>query len=187
MKNPYKDDYSFTPRLSARGRIVDDICYVGDYYILPFDKKQKRKTTWINFGVAFVLLALQILNGCLNQDSSRTAWIVFPYFMIYIPMAYFFMGASTYAQAPVRMQKAHFERGMERMRRSCYGILIFTAISGILDVVYMVLHASQMNAGREILYFVLHLVIIAVVLLFGKSYDRMYGGLHTEASENKLM
>lgn len=187
MKNPYKDDYSFSPRLNAKGRIVDDICYVGEYYILPFDKKQKNKTAIINFCFAIVLFALQILNGCLNQDSSRTAWIVFPYFMIYIPMAYFFMGASTYAQSPLKMQKAHFERGMERMRRSCYGILIFTALSAILDVVYMILHASAMQVGREVLYFALHVVIIAVVLIFGKSYDRMYGGLYTEASENKLI
>lgn len=187
MKNQYKDEYSFHPRLNDKGRIVDDICYVGDYYILPMDKKQKRKTTVINFVFAMLLMALQILNGCLNQDSSRTAWIVFPYLMIYVPMAYFFMGACTYAQAPVRMQKPYFERGMERMRRSCYGILLFTAVSAVLDIVYMVLHGADMHVGREAAYFLLHIVIVAVVLLFGRLYDRMYGSLYTEASDNKML
>lgn len=185
MKNQYKDDYFFHPRLNDKGRIVDDICYAGDYYILPIDRKQKRKTAAINFGFAILLIALQILNGCLNQDSSRTAWIVFPYLMIYVPMAYFFMGACTYAQASVKMQKPHFERGMERMRRSCYGILLFTAISAVLDIVYMVLHGADMHAGREVAYFLLHVVIATVVLLFGRLYDRMYGSLYTEASDNK--
>lgn len=186
IKNYYKDDYSYTPRLSQKGRVVDDICYVGDYYILPFDKKQKKKTIIENFLYVIAILALQILSGCINPDSSRTAWIVFPYFFIFIPIGYMFMGAVEYIRTPLKMQKVQFERSIERMRRSGIGIIIFTVISMVLDIVFMILHASNMNVLREILYFSLHLAIIAVVLLFSRFYNRNYAGILTEPSGNKL-
>ena len=48
IKNRFKDDYSWNARLNGKGRVVDDICYTGYYYILPFSEKEKKKTNWIN-------------------------------------------------------------------------------------------------------------------------------------------
>lgn len=52
IKNRFKDDYSQYTRLSGKGRVVEDICYTGDYYILPFDKDKKKKTGLVNLGFA---------------------------------------------------------------------------------------------------------------------------------------
>ena len=49
-------------RLSGKGRVVDDACYSGDYYVLPFDgneeewKAWRRKTGMVNLTAAVFLL-----------------------------------------------------------------------------------------------------------------------------------
>ena len=72
IKNRFKDDYSWNARLNGKGRVVDDICYTGTYYILPFTEQEKKKSNWLNMAFAAVLLILQVAAGMVNQDSSRT-------------------------------------------------------------------------------------------------------------------
>lgn len=186
INNKYKDDYSWFAKLNGKGRVVDDICYTGDYYVLPFDKEQKKKTNRVNIGYTVVLIALQIAAGMLNQDSSRTFWIVYPYLFIFLPLAYMFVGAVSYYSDPLRMQKAQYETGLARIRRSCIGAMVLTGISAVLDVVYIILHHAEIHMGREILYLLCHILFLAVAFMFGKYYDKTYGGLTTEKSEHKL-
>ena len=51
MIKRFKDDYSWNARLNGKGRVVDDICYTGYYYILPFSEKEKKKTNWIKLSI----------------------------------------------------------------------------------------------------------------------------------------
>ena len=86
IKNRFKDDYSWNARLNGKGRVVDDICYTGYYYILPFSEKEKKKTNWINMAFAAILLVLQVVAGMVNQDSSRTFWVLYPYLFTFLPV-----------------------------------------------------------------------------------------------------
>ena len=52
IKNRFKDDYSWSARLNGKGRVVDDICYTGTYYILPFTEQEKKKSNWLNMAFA---------------------------------------------------------------------------------------------------------------------------------------
>ena len=186
IKNRFKDDYSWNARLNGKGRVVDDICYTGYYYILPFSEKQKKKTNWINMTFAVILLALQVAAGMVNQDSSRTFWVLYPYLFTFLPVFYFLVGAFSYWSDPLRMQKAQYETGIARMKRSCIGSMVMTIISVILDIVYMVIHRGDMQTGKEFLYTGVLIFYIIVCVCFGVYYDRTYAGLRTEQSQNKL-
>lgn len=186
IRNQYKDDYSFVARRTSRDRVVDDICYVGDYYILPFDEKQKKKTSVIVLLFTLLAFGMILLAGLINQDSSRTVWIVYPYLLMFIPVAYMFMGAMTYVRVPLKMQKVQFETGIERCRRSAIGVLIFTAFSMLLDIVYMVVHRADLHWGRELLYAGCHVALVMGIVIFGKYYNKTFSGIRTEKSGNKL-
>ena len=185
LKNSFKDDYSRFLRLNGKGRVVDDICYIGDYYILPLDERQKKKTNLVNIGFAAVFFLIQIAMGMVNQDSSRTFWIVYPYLFIFLPVAYFFVGAASYWSDPLRMQKAQYETGIARMRRSCIGAAFLAVFSAVLDVIYMLQHLGSMRLGRELLYLLCHILFLAAAFLYGKYYNKAYGGLRIEKSEHK--
>ena len=184
--NHYKGDYQMNSRLNARGRVVDDICYTGDYYILKISESEKKKTKLWNFAFSIGIFSFLIIAGLLNQDSSRTAWIVFPYLMIYIPSAYLMRGSIAYVTMPKRMQKIQFDNSIARMKHSGIGILILTLISMCLDILYMFLHYKNINWGRESLYFLAHVLILALTFLFGKYYDKKYADVTMEPSKVTL-
>ena len=186
IKNRYKDDYSKSAQLNERGRIVDDICYVGDYYILPFDKETKKKTVIMNLLVSVLLLVIQFIAGLLNADSSRTFWIVFPYMFVFLPIGYLFVGAVSYAGSPLKMQKAHYEMGLLRMRRSVIGAMVLEGINAVLDIIYILLHFKNMTIGKEVIYLLCHIVFIGIAFLYGKYYTKTYGRLIIEKSKQKL-
>ena len=82
IKNRFKDDYSWNARLNGKGRVVDDICYTGTYYILPFTEQEKKKSNWLNMAFAAVLLILQVaaepsgccIPICLHSFRYFTSW-----------------------------------------------------------------------------------------------------------------
>ena len=85
LKNKYKNDFQKTSRMDAKGRMVQDSIYIGDIYVLPFDEKKKKQTNRVTLGFAAAMVAIQLLAGMMNQDSSRTFWIVYPYLFIFLP------------------------------------------------------------------------------------------------------
>lgn len=186
LKNKYKDDYSRFLRMNGKGRVVPDICYTGDYYILPFEESQKKKTAWVNLFFSVLLFAIQLFAGMLNQDSSRTFWIVYPYMFVFLPVAYMFLGAVTYFGVPHKMQKAHYETSLMRLRHSCVGAMILVGISGLLDIVYIIRNRGSIRMGMELCYLFLHVLFLLMAVLYGKYYDRTYGGIHLEKSKNLL-
>jgi hypothetical protein len=184
IKNNYKDDYSRFLRLNRKGRVVPDISYIGDYYVLPFDEKQKKQTGVYNLLGAGLLLAVQIVAGLLNQDSSRTFWIVYPYLFTFLPLAYMMAGAVRYLEVPLRMQKAHYETSIARIRHSCIGTMVLVGISVALDIVYMLLHRGTFHVGRELVYLGCHVIYLLLAAVYGRYYDRTYGGIVLEKSQN---
>lgn len=183
IKNKYKDDYTKSARLNIGGRIVDDICYVGDYYILPFDENTKKKTNRMNLIFSMLLLGVQVTEGLLNTDSSRTFWIVFPYMFVFLPVFYMLVGSISYMGSPMKMQKAHYETGLVRIRRSCIGAMVLEGISAVLDIVYMILHFDQMAKGKEFLYLFCHILFLVVAFFYGKYYDQTYGEIVIEKTQ----
>lgn len=180
LKNKYKDDYSRFERQNGKGRVVEDICYTGDYYILPFEKKQKRRTNLANIGFTGLLWAIQIAAGMVNQDSSRTFWIVYPYLFLYLPLAYLFLGAVTYLEVSLRMQKVHYETGVTRIQRSLKGAMVLSGICIVLGLAYMILHYREIQIGRELIYLLCHCLFLSVAFLYARYYNRTYSGIVVE-------
>ncbi len=180
LKNKYKDDYSRFERLNGKGRVVEDICYTGDYYLLPFEKQQKRKTNLANLGFTGLLWAVQIGAGMVNQDSSRTFWIVYPYLFLYLPLAYLFLGAATYLEVSLRMQRVQYETGVTRIRRSLKGAMALSGVCLVLGLVYLALHFGEIQVGRELIYLLCHCLFLAVAFLYARYYNRTYSGIAVE-------
>jgi len=183
MKDRFRSDYSWTAGLNGKGRVVDEVHYTGDDYVMPFDAQAKKRTNLINLGFAAALALVQVAAGMVNQDSSRTAWIVFPYLFTFLPVGYFFVGAVSYVSDPLRMQKAQYETGLARMRRSALGSMVMTGISALLDIVYMIWHRGEIALGREFCYLLCLLAYLTVAFCFARYYNKTYSAMTTEPSQ----
>lgn len=180
LKNKYKNDFQKTSRMDAKGRMVQDSIYIGDIYVLPFDEKKKKQTNRVTLGFAAAMVAIQLLAGMMNQDSSRTFWIVYPYLFIFLPTAYMLIGAISYTEATTRMQRPQFDGSIRRMHRSAIGALVICSISAVCDMIYIIMNHSSMHMGREIMYLICHIVFIAVGVCYGKYYDHIFSGIQIE-------
>ena len=185
LNKRFKDDYSRYDRLTDKGRVVEDICYTGDYYVLLLDSKQKSKANVVNIAAVLVLIAIHVAAGLLNQDSSRTFWIVVPYIMAFLPLGYMFIGAVNFWGNPVKMQRVQYETGVVRIKRSCIGSMVLIGIGAVLDILYMILYHDTANIGRELVYLLCHVLFLAAGVIYGKYYDRTYGGITIEPSQHK--
>ena len=174
IKNKYKSDYQASPRMDARGRIRADYYYTGDYYCLPLDEAAKKKAGTGNLLFGFGMLALIVTAGLLNADSSRIAWITFPYIFLFLPCAYLLFGAFSFLSAGVRMTKPVYDGSLVRMQKSCWGVIILTGINLILDIVFMILNHAEIHMGKEGLFSVLMAGLLLLGILFGRYYDRTY-------------
>ncbi len=184
LKNRYRDDYTSTSYLDASGKVVKGTRYNGDVYVLPFDTKEKRRTGVINLGFSLLFVLLFAAGGMVNQDSSHTFWIVFPYIFIFLPIGYFFLGAVSYFGTSVRMERAAYDGSLQRMRHSCLGAMVLTVISAVLDILYLVLYHDTIQVDRECVYLLCHILFLLAAVLYGKLYDRMYSGLTVEKSSH---
>lgn len=184
LKNRYRDDYTPTTYLDAKGKLVKGAVYNGDMYVLPLDAKQKRRTGFVNLGFSLLFVALFAAGGMVNQDSSHTFWIVFPYIFIFLPIGYFFLGAVSYLGNPVRMERAAYDGSLQRLRHSCLGAMVMTIISAALDILYLILYYDTIQVYLECVYLLFHILFLAAAVCYGKLYDRMYGGLTVEKSSH---
>lgn len=184
LKNRYRDDYAATSYLDADGKVVRGTRYTGDMYVLPFDTKQKRRTGMVNLGFSLLFAVLFAAGGMVNQDSSHTFWIVFPYIFLFLPVGYFFLGAVSYFGTPVRMERAAYDGSLQRLRHSCLGAMVTAVISAALDVLYLGLYHNTIRVDRECMYLLCHILFLLAAFLYGKLYDRMYGGLTVEKSSH---
>ena len=174
IKNKYKSDYQAAPRLDARGRIRTDYYYTGEYYCIPLDEAGKKKAAVHNFLFGGSMLLIAVLAGMLNPESSRTAWIVFPYIFLYLPCAYMLFGAYAFTGAKLKMEKACYDGSIVRMMRSCRGVIILSILNVILDVVYMILHFDTINKMKEFGYCGCLVVIAIIGIAYGIYFDRTY-------------
>lgn len=144
------------------------------YCCLPLNEAQKKKARAVNVLFGMGLLILIAIAGLINPDSSRTAWIVFPYLFLFLPCAYMLFGAHSFWSAPTKMHRAVYQVSIVRMQRSCWGVIVLAAVDIILDVVYMALHWGTLNLIREVCYCSCLVLVLLLGIAFGRYYDRTY-------------
>lgn len=162
FKNKYKDDNRF--------------------YKLDINETEKKRINRWNLIYCCGFLVFWIMAGLVNQDSSRTFWILFPYYFIFLPIIYFGYGAVNFWSITEVMDGMAYDGSIRRMHRSGLGIIIWTGINVLLDIIYIIVNFKTANLIREIFYCAFLIGIVVVGFLFAKFYDRTYAKLATQNS-----
>ncbi len=183
LHNPYKGDYDHAPEMDKKGRFRDRFFYIGDLYVLPYDETEKKKTyiPCILYGIG-MLVAL-ILQGLVNQTSSRTLWVVLPYFIQFLPALFFMLGIMEYVGATPRMTRSQYDKGVGRMHFCSVALIVLAVISAVCDLIYIFLYKGDYDVFREVVYLLLHIPAVAIAFLFGRYYNRHFSGITVEKNK----
>lgn len=145
-----------------------------EYCILPLNETEKAKVRIINVVFGSMMFLLFGVAGIINPDSSRTAWIVFPYLFLFLPCAYMLFGAHSFWNAPVKMHRAVYQSSIMRMKHSCWGVIVLAITNIILDIVYMGIYRENVHWLKEMSYCGCLILLLIVGILFGKYFDKTY-------------
>lgn len=151
-----------------------------EYCILPLNEAEKKKAGIVNVAFGISMLLFTGIAGMINPDSSRTAWIVFPYLFLFLPCAYMLFGAHSFWGASCRMHRAVYQVSVMRMKHSCWGVIILAIMDIVLDIVYMLIHWKTLHCLKEISYCSCLSLVLIVGILFGKYFDKTYTPIQIE-------
>ncbi|MBE5843571.1 MAG: hypothetical protein E7302_05230 [Butyrivibrio sp.] len=183
LHNPYKGDFDHAPEVDKKGRFRDRFFYVGDIYVLPYDETEKKKTYFpcILYGIG--MFAATVLQGMVNQASSRTLWVVLPYIIQFLPVLFFLLGIVEYIGATPRMTKPQYDKGIGRMHFCAAALIVLTVISAVSDIVYLIIRRGQYDMTKEVIYLLLHIPVILVAFFFGRYYNKKFSGIAVESNK----
>ncbi|MCR5657633.1 MAG: hypothetical protein K6G06_09250 [Butyrivibrio sp.] len=183
LHNPYKGDYEHVPEMDKKGRFRDRFFYAGDLYVLPFDENLKKKT-YLPCGLFYIaMMAAIILEGCINQTSSRTLWVVLPYMIQFLPALFFLLGLVEYIGATPRMTRQQYDKGIGRMHFCGVAVIVLAAISALCEVIYLILRRGQYDIKSELIYLAMHVPVVLVAIAFGKYYNKHFSGITKESTK----
>ncbi len=152
FKNKYKDD--------------------NRYYKLDINETDMKKVKRYNLIYFVGMFLFWLLAGLVNQDSSRTFYVLFPYYFIFLPIIYFGYGALNFWGLSANMDGVAYDGSVRRMHRSGLGIIIWTGINVLLDIIYIIVNFQTANVLKEVIYISLLAGIVIIGILYGKFYDR---------------
>ena len=183
LHNPYKGDYDHAPEMDKKGRFRDRFFYKGDIYVLPYDENEKKKTylPCVLYGIG--MFAALVVQGMVNQTSSRTLWVVLPYIIEFLPVIFFLLGVLEYALSTPRMTRQQYDKGIGRMHFCGIAVIVLAIISIISEVVYLIIRRGQYDIKLELFYLLLHLPVVIVALLFAKYYNKNFSGISVESGK----
>lgn len=67
IKNPYQKDYQNELKQNRHGLLVTRTSYQGDFYVLPFDEQQKRRTGILNVIWTIALWVIELGMGLITR------------------------------------------------------------------------------------------------------------------------
>ncbi len=143
-------------------------------FVLDMGKTDKKKSSYINLMFVIGITAVWILAGMVNQDSSRTGWIVFLYLFTYLPLIYAFFGVAVYWESGIVMSCLQYQQGLVRIRRSLLAVLVMDVLGIVAELIYIILYRMEIHVIPELSYLLLHLPVIALAIIYGRYYDRTY-------------
>ena len=184
LGNKYKDDYKKTTYFGQDGKLKETTYYEGKYFVLPYDEKVKKKNgiTCLIFAVLFLIIFFA--GGMINQDSSHTFWIVFPYLFIFLPAAYNLIGAISFLNLNIKMERAQYDGSIIRMKHSARGLLILGMLNIFLDCIYIFINRNTLNFLREFIYLLFIAFLCISVFMFGRLFDKMFYDIKEESPPN---
>lgn len=149
-------------------------------YRLAYDRRQKRKNCLICVAYSIWELFIFVLAGLINQDSSKTFWIVFPYLFLFLPIAFQLLGAINLILSEDVMLKKTYDNSLGRIKISARLLILLSFINIILDIIFIFLYHSLIALLSEILYLICIALIAISAIAFGFIFDKLFACLIKE-------
>lgn len=144
-----------------------DYTYSGAYFKFDMPEKELRHVKAALAVLTSALAALFVFAGMLNSAGSRILYVILPYAVMLLPIL--FMLSDIYKIAVIirPMTRKQYDHSVVQLKRSTVAVIIFSAMSAVGDIIYLLFFCSPADVSKELIYLIacLGILITSVFLL----------------------
>lgn len=143
--------------VESNDRVKQKVVYTGEYYKTDLLKEQEQKYKICLVLIPVIMAALFIYMGLLNNDGSRVFYVVMPYVLQFLPIAYMIISAVSFFPKNM-LTVAQYDKTYMRIRTSGTWILIL-ALASILGEILYIVRGYGNTLELEIIFLVCNIII----------------------------
>ncbi len=141
--------------------------YSGKYFKFDMPKKELRRVKAVLAVLAFALAALFVFAGILNSAGSRILYVILPYAVMLLPILFILSDIYKIAVNICPMTRKQYDHSVVQLKHSTAAVIIFSAMSSVGDIIYLLFFCSPADLSKELIYLVacLGILITSIILL----------------------
>lgn len=164
-KSDRLSDYKKVETTDEKGKTHTEVIYTGDYYIASLSEDVMNKYRLLCWIFAFVIFAVYVCMGLINNSGSRVFYVVLPYVCAYLPVGYIFSGCWYITVSGIKMTKNQYNKSVKRLKKCTVAVGIISVMTITGDIIYTVINEKSIDSEKELLYIIFGL--ISFIICFG--------------------
>lgn len=179
MKNKFLDNIPLKDyKRDANGKYV----YTGDIYKVEKDKKDIDKLIKILWIIILIMFILEIIAGAIPfKGMIGTYYLIIPYGIELIMVLGILWANFYFSNGRYGLTNKQYKKSIERFQIDTIILMIFSSLSFILSIVYIILNGFD----KDGLYFGLYLMIKAIICVLGAYIYKNIKALNFKTSPYK--
>lgn len=150
---------------------------IENYYAFK-DGRQGKAVK--NLFFCLFMFFLQIISGLINSPSSHSFLVFYPYIFVFLPFPFFLCASVRLFFLPDTLTKKQWDKSLGSLKHSDIGLIFTSGICLLCEIVYFFKHFSVLKTDGsfpvELLFFILHVVLVSSSVLYGFFYDKNFSG-----------
>lgn len=157
IQKNYQGDYRAVLSTDSGGKTVEKYIYKGDWFVLE-PEAQWKKSRMPAAASAAVLAAVYFLTGFTGGESGRLWYVVLPYMLGMLPMAFLLTGAWRVLRVPWKMKREEKDRSWLRLRNMTVLLAACSGMALIGQAIFLVF-AKDLPATEWAFFLLLAVVL----------------------------
>jgi len=147
------------------------VVYTGDYYKTDMPKKQEKVCKVLLIAIPVVMAVLFVYMGLLDNNGSRTFYVVLPYVLQFLPISYSIISAVSFYPKEM-LTVIQYEKAYIRIRTSGMWILILS-VAGIIGEIVYILGGYGDTPGLEIIFLICNFAMAGLAMVIINIHSRI--------------
>lgn len=156
LDKKYKDLFK-VEMVETRKGLKQKVIYTGKYYVADMPKNDERRYKLCLVIIPFLIAALFIFMGLLNNDGSRVFYVVMPYILQFLPISYMIISA-VLLYINEQLTEMQYDKSFIRYKSSATGVLILS-FAAIMGEIVFVLKGSGSTPELELIFLICNIII----------------------------
>lgn len=164
-----KDKYNADYVQNESGKYV----YTGVYYSFNLSSGKLKFLKIVYFLISLFMFALFAAGGFLNTPGSRIMYVILPYVLMFLPLAFILSDTVKIILSENRMTYKQYDRSVLQLKRACIALIAVSGIALAGEIIHLFTGGKSGILSLEVPFLIICITIccfsIVLLILQGKN------------------